>query len=82
MTGLDWLDKVHSFLECAVNVSDGAHPRILILWGAFALCGLICTKSFLIFDFPGNGSWQRKWKNPPPLPCLWHHSISSKCHFS
>ena len=56
MTGLDWLDKVHSFLECAVNVSDGAHPRILILWGAFALCGLICTKSFLIFDFPGNGS--------------------------
>lgn len=56
VTGLDWLDKVHSFLECAVNVSDGAYPRILILWGAFALCGLICTKSFLIFDFPGNGS--------------------------
>ena len=56
MTGLDWLDKVHSFLECAVNVSDGAHPRILTLWGAFALCGLICTKSFLMFDFPGNGS--------------------------
>ena len=30
MTGLDWLDKVHSFLECAVNVSEGAHPGILM----------------------------------------------------